>query len=170
MLCEADIKVSWRARPRGFVALMSLYESNYLRFLQLAGDPTRLSGTLISRIDGDCELRLAILEHMPYTSMLVLTYVLPSGDSNGLERLPDLKLRAYHDARLLEADQLRQQPPHQKLQHSAQPSAQQLARGHNGRRQDPLRGERELHQRWTRNMMLNKWLEYCVERGHRFTI
>jgi uncharacterized protein YqiB (DUF1249 family) len=133
---------------------MSLYESNYLRFMHLAGDPTRLSGTLVSRIDGDCELRLAVLEHMPYTSMLTLTYVLPSGDSGGLERLPDLKLRAYHDARLLEADQLR-----------AQQSREQQPR-----RRDPQQGERELHQRWTRNMMLNKWLEYCVERGHRFTI
>ena len=28
--------------------------------------------------------------------------------------------------------------------------------------------ERELDQRWARNTMLNKWLEYCVERGHRF--
>jgi uncharacterized protein len=154
MLCEADIKVSWRARPRGFVALMSLYESNYLRFLHMAGDPTRLTGTLISRVDGDCELHLAVLEHMPYTSMLTLTYVLPSAANGGFERLPDLSLRAYHDARLLEADQFRQQRPKE----------------HNTRRRDPLQGERELHQRWTRNMMLNKWLEYCVERGHRFTI
>lgn len=153
MLCEADIKVSWRARPRGFVALMSLYESNYLRFLHLAGDPTRLSGTIISRVDGDCELRLSVLEHMPYTSMLTLTYLIPSSDSGSLERLPDLRLRAYHDARLLEADQFRQQQPKE----------------HNSRRRDPHQGERELHQRWTRNMMLNKWLEYCVERGHRFT-
>jgi uncharacterized protein YqiB (DUF1249 family) len=179
MLCEADIKVSWRARPRGFVALMSLYESNYLRFLHLAGDPTRLHGTLTSRIDGDCELRLAVLEHMPYTSTLALTYLLPSGNGDGLERLPDLKLRAYHDARLLEADQLRQQPAHQSVQQPArQPveqSVRQASKGHNARRQDPqkqdpLKVERELHQRWTRNMMLNKWLEYCVERGHRFTI
>jgi len=154
MLCEADIKVSWRARPRGFVALMSLYESNYLRFLQLAGDPTRLSGTLVSRVDGDCELRLAVLEHMPYTSMLSLTYLLPSSDSGRFERLPDLRLRAYHDARLLEAEQFRQQQPKE----------------HNTQRRDLLKGERELHQRWTRNMMLNKWLEYCAERGHRFTI
>jgi uncharacterized protein YqiB (DUF1249 family) len=28
--------------------------------------------------------------------------------------------------------------------------------------------KRELDQRWTRNMMLNKWLEYCAERGHWF--
>jgi uncharacterized protein YqiB (DUF1249 family) len=170
MLCEADIRVSWRARPRGFVALMSLYESNYLRFLHLAGDPTRLSGTLVSRIDGDCELRLAVLEHMPYTSMLALTYLLPSGDNGGLERLPDLRLRAYHDARLLEADQWRQQHPAQSAQQSPQQSGQQSVKEHNTRRRDPHNGERELHQRWTRNMMLNKWLEYCVERGHRFTI
>jgi uncharacterized protein YqiB (DUF1249 family) len=154
MLCEADIKVSWRARPRGFVALMSLYESNYLRFLHLAGDPTRLSGTLVSRVEGDCELRLSVLEHMPYTSMLTLTYLIPSGDAGSIERLPDLRLCAYHDARLLEADQFRQPQPKE----------------HNTRQRDPRKGERELHQRWTRNMMLNKWLEYCVERGHRFTI
>jgi uncharacterized protein YqiB (DUF1249 family) len=156
MFCDADIQVSWRARPRGFVALMSLYESNYLRFMHLAGDPARLSGTLISRVEGDCELQLAVLEHMPYTSMLSLTYALPSAPpapaiDNGLdtiERLPNLKLRAYHDARLLEAE------------HSP----------HNTRGRGPQPGERELHQRWTRNMMLNKWLEYCAERGHRFSV
>jgi uncharacterized protein YqiB (DUF1249 family) len=153
MLCEADIKVSWRARPRGFVALMSLYESNYLRFMHLAGDPARLSGTLISRVEGDCELQLAVLEHMPYTSMLTLTYALPRGSAlpgathDSYERLPNLKLRAYHDARLLEAD----------------------GNSHMTHRRGPQPGERELHQRWTRNMMLNKWLEYCAERGHRFT-
>ena len=26
----------------------------------------------------------------------------------------------------------------------------------------------QLQRRWTRNMMLNKWLEYCVDRGHYF--
>jgi uncharacterized protein len=148
MLCEADIKVSWRARPRGFTALMGLYESNYLRLVHLAGDPTRLTGTLISRVAGDCELQLAVVEHMPYTSMLTLTYVLRAHGGAHAERLPDLRLRAYNDARLLEAESL--QAPR--------------------RGQRPGQGERELHQRWTRNMMLNKWLEYCAERGHRFIV
>ncbi len=150
MLCETDIKLSWRARPRGFVALMGLYESNYLRFLQLAGDPARLSGTLISRVAGDCELELGVLEHMPYTSVLTLTYVLPNAHGTGFERLPDLRLRAYHDARLLEVEEFPEQ------QRTRGPGARQ--------------GERELHQRWARNMMLNKWLEYCAERGHRFAV
>jgi uncharacterized protein YqiB (DUF1249 family) len=26
----------------------------------------------------------------------------------------------------------------------------------------------ELDRRWTRNTMLNKWLEYCIDLGHRF--
>jgi len=26
-----------------------------------------------------------------------------------------------------------------------------------------------LGERWLRNMLLNKWLDYCTERGHRFT-
>jgi hypothetical protein len=154
MLCETDIKVSWRARPRGFVALMSLYESNYLRFLQLARDPSQLTGTLVSRVEGDCELRLEVVEHMRYTSMLTLTYALPIAGVDRYDRLPNLRLRAYHDARLLEAEEFK-------------PST---LSEHNGRRRGPHPGERELHQRWTRNMMLNKWLEYCAERGHRFTV
>ena len=154
MLCETDIKVSWRARPRGFVALMSLYESNYLRFQQLAGDPVRLSGTLISRVEGECELRLEVLERMPYTAMLTLSYELPAQGMVPPDCLLNLKLRVYHDARLLEADAIRTP----------------RIKGNSHSRQGPHPGERELHQRWTRNMMLNKWLEYCAERGHRFTV
>jgi len=153
MLCDADIPVSWRARPRTFVALMSLYESNHVRFQHLAGDPARLSGTLISQVAGDCVLQLSVLEHMPYTSTLSLTYLLPAAKQVTAvaqlpERLPDLRLRAYHDARLLEVET-------------------PLAAPRRGP-QDPRAAERELQQRWARNMMLNKWLEYCAERGHRF--
>lgn len=132
------------------MALMGVYESNYLRLLQLAGDPRQVSGTLISRVAGDCELQLGLLEHMPYTSTLTLTYVMDAVGNAQRERLPDLRLCAYHDARLLEAQDFQAQ--------------------HKWRGQGVRPGERELHQRWTRNMMLNKWLEYCAERGHHFTV
>ena len=157
MLCETDIVVSWRSRPRGFAALMSLYESNYLRLRQLAGEPALLSGTLMSRVHGDCELQLSVTEHMRYTSTLALTYLLPQEAAGALQRLPDLSLRVYHDARLLEVEVL--QPLHNVR--TAQLAEARLARCPTG--------ERELHQRWMRNMMLNKWLEYCADRGHRFT-
>ena len=41
MLNDAVTLVSWRARPRSFVALMALYESNYIRLGWLAGDLRR---------------------------------------------------------------------------------------------------------------------------------
>lgn len=139
---EGNLRVSWRARPRGFVALMGLYESNYLRFAQLAGDPAALPVRARSVVPGDCELLLEVLERSPYTTVADLTYLLPAEPataSAAAVRLPDLRLRIYHDARLVEASW------------SCDVGA----------------AERELDHRWARNVMLNKWLEYCLDRGHR---
>ncbi|MCC7462312.1 MAG: DUF1249 domain-containing protein [Gammaproteobacteria bacterium] len=142
MNVEGNLRVSWRARPRGFVALMGLYESNYLRFAQLAGEPRAVPQRARSCVPGDCELLLEIVERSPYTTVADLTYLLPpepaADGASGL-RLPDLRLRIYHDARLVEA----------------------------GWRSEAGATERELHHRWARNVMLNKWLEYCLDRGHR---
>jgi len=149
MFNDTLMRVSWRARPRTFVALMSLYESNYIRFGWLAGDVTRLAGGYRSTVAGDCDLILNIIERSPYTTTLNLTYLLPEPL---VERAyPDMGVRLYHDARLAEAQEW--------------PARHQ----HPGLRELRRRMERELDQRWARNVMLNKWLEYCVERGHRFT-
>jgi uncharacterized protein len=140
--------VSWRARPRSFVALMSLYESNYIRFGWLAGDVVSLEGSYRSVVAGDCDLLLTVIGRSPYTTTLNLTYLLP--DASTARPYPDMGVRLYHDARLAEAQEW---APHAS-------SATKSLRG---------RMERELDQRWVRNVMLNKWLEYCVERGHRFS-
>jgi uncharacterized protein len=151
---EALLPVSWRARPRSFVALMSLYESNYIRLRTLCdGDPARLTGARHSHVSGDCELVLEVAERAPYTTTLQLTYLLPApvGQPAGaVERFPDVRIRIYSDARLAEAQQW--------ANHSAHPTLRALRRD----------AERELDQRWALNMMLNKWLDYCMERGHRF--
>jgi uncharacterized protein YqiB (DUF1249 family) len=61
-----------------------------------------------------------------------------------------MEVRVYHDARLAEA-------------HSwADTHEHPLLRG--WRQHAGL----DLDQRWARNIMLNKWLEYCLERGHGF--
>ncbi|HVN46032.1 MAG TPA: DUF1249 domain-containing protein [Steroidobacteraceae bacterium] len=141
LLADTTTVVSWRARPRSFVALMGLYESNFIRLGWLAGNLRALSGRYLSSVRGDCDLVLTVIERSPYTSTVNLTYLLP--ETHGSRHCPDLRVRIYHDANLVEA----------------QPSA----------RARQVAPERELHQRWARNMMLNKWLEYCVERGHRFS-
>ena len=147
MLDDTLTRVSWRARPRSFVALMGLYESNFIRLGWLAGDLWRLEGAHRSHIRGDCDLLLTVTERSPYTTLARLTYLIPEGQ--GLVSCPDMRLRIYHDVRLVEAGDWAGEGP------SGSRSAARIA-------------ERELDQRWARNMMLNKWLEYCAERGHRF--
>lgn len=155
---DALIPVSWRARPRSFVALMSLYESNYIRLRELCGDPALLAGEYRSLVQGDCELVLTVAEQAPYTTTLNLSYLLPrdgmtgnaavaAGEEAVFERYPDVRIRVYSDAHLAEAQSWASHPGHPALRRHA---------------------ERELDQRWGMNMMLNKWLDYCMERGHRF--
>ena len=150
---------SWRARPRSFVALMGLYESNYTRLGWLVEGVASFEGSARSVVSGDCDLVLSVAERGPYTATLTLTYLLPergaaaddTADEPGQRvSAPDMSIRVYQDARVAEA--LGWAPVHE---HDA------LRRLRSGL-------ERELDQRWARNTMLNKWLEYCVERGHRF--
>ncbi len=131
---------------------MGLYETNYLRLVSLAGEPARLAGSYRSLVPGDCELVLGVLGHGPYTLELAMSYLLPLPsaardapvDVRGAdsERLPDLRLRLYRDARLLEVMPL--------------PGEEQGA------------DARCLQRRWSRNLLLNKWLEYLAGHGHRF--
>ena len=83
---------------------------------------------------------------------LDLTYLFApaEGSGEGPATYPDMRIRIYHDARLVEAQEWASQHGHQALR---------AMRG---------QAERELDQRWARNTMLNKWLEYCIDRGHGF--
>jgi len=150
MLSDALSIVSWRSRPRSFVALMSLYESNFLRLATLAGELRHLPDSRVSCVADDCDLRLSVQERSPYTTSFDLTYLFGEGEE--ATTYPDMRVRIYHDARLVEAQEWASQHGHEALRR--------------------LRGlaERELDQRWARNTMLNKWLEYCIDRGHGFRL
>jgi uncharacterized protein len=145
---DTNCVVSWRSRPGSFVSLMSLYESNYIRLAWLVPDLRGFVAPQTSIVDGDCPLHLAVDERSRYTTTLRLTYVFE--DDTGPVADPDLQIRVYHDARLAEV--------------------QSCARWHRHAALESIRSQlaRELGERWLRNVMLNKWLDYCVERGHRF--
>jgi len=128
---------------------MSLYESNYIRFRWLTHEPAALGGLYRSRAAGDCDLLLSVIERSPYTTTVNLTYLL--AERPNPQAYPDMGIRIYHDARLVEAQEWASAHEHATLKALR------------------TRAERELDQRWARNVMLNKWLEYCVERGHRFS-
>jgi uncharacterized protein YqiB (DUF1249 family) len=145
---DTNCAVSWRSRPGSFVSLMSLYESNYIRLGWLIPRLHEIESACISNVAGDCPLHLRIDERTKYTTTLTLTYLFDDGDTQVAD--PDLQVRIYHDARLAEV--------------------QACARWHRHTMLEAIRSDlaRALGDRWLRNIMLNKWLDYCVERGHRF--
>lgn len=152
---DTNCPVSWRARPGSFVSLMSLYESNYIRLRALIPQLDAIGTNAISTVAGDCPLHVMIEDRSRYTTTLTLTYLFdaPADDSGtavAALRDPDLQIRVYHDARLAEV--------------------QSCARWHRHEVLESIRSEcaRALGDRWLRNVMLNKWLDYCVDRGHRF--
>jgi uncharacterized protein len=144
MIADQWCETSWRARPGSFVSLMTLYESNFVRLRWLVRDLHAITGRVVSKAASDCDLHLTPLELSRYTSVFRLTYEF------GEIRDPDLEVCVYHDARLAEVRSFRGLQRHPQL----------------SRLQSELK--RELDQRWARNMMLNKWLEYCAEQGHHF--
>jgi uncharacterized protein YqiB (DUF1249 family) len=148
MTVDSLCLTTWRARPVSFVSLMTLYESNYIRLRALVGDVRGLSGRLVSRTAGDCDLHLEVIEHAAYTSILRLTYLFD--DPAGAVAEPDLEVRVYHDARLAEASHCARWVRHPGLA--------------------TIRSQLSLTlgERWLRNVLLNKWVDYCTERGHRF--
>jgi len=144
---DGRLPASWRGRPRSFAALMSLYDSNHLRLERLSGDLRSLAGKRRSQVVDDCDLEMRVLERSPYTTQLELTYVF--GAEHDMPSAPDMLLCVYHDARMVEV-------------RSWAPS-----HGHPVLRDWRAAVGPALDVRWARNMMLNKWLEYCLERGHR---
>ena len=134
---------------------MTLYESSYLKLQHLVGEDLAGLSDGVSCVERDCDLYLSVVTKDPYTTTFRLTYwfdARPHEQADaGQVADPDLTLKAYRDARLLEAVSLAAHHRHHKLR--------ELAMSHTA----------ELGRRWQRNMMLNKWLDYLLESGHKFT-
>lgn len=146
MLLDSHLVPETVAKPGSFVGLMALYESNYLRLLRLIPDVDRLDGCFRSRVAGDCDLHVEILERCRYTVTLSLTYHFETDD--GLLVDPDMTIRVYLDGRLAEVMAIGSRQRHTTLR--------KLVKEH----------LRELDRRWRRNIVLNKWLDYLSEQGH----
>ena len=134
------------SRPRSFAGLMTLYETSYLRLRRLLGDPMRLATRTVSSAAADLPLHVTVLERAPYTLVLHMTYWFGAGSAPVAD--PDLVVRVYRDARLAEACSCAAQPHHRALSSYAREA------------------RTEVERRWLMNVMLNKWLEFCIESGH----
>lgn len=146
MLLDYQLVPQTVVRPRSFVGLMMLYESNFIRLRQLIPELERLDGYYQSRVAGDCDLHLEILDRSRYTVTLSLSYFFQIDGTRFAD--PDVKIRAYLDGNLAEAMSLCGEHRHAALR--------RLTRVHGA----------ELGARWRRNIVLNKWLDYLLDSGH----
>jgi uncharacterized protein YqiB (DUF1249 family) len=146
MLFDCQLVPQTIVKPNSFVGLMSLYESNYLRLLQLIPEIERLDGCFRSRVAGQCDLHVEVLERCRYTVTLSLTYHFET-EQGGIAD-PDMMVRVYLDGELAESMSLGAKQRHERLRKLV--SSQ----------------DRELDARWKRNIILNKWLEYLSDQGH----
>lgn len=133
---------------------MALYEGNFLKLSAMApglrqpGHGAPRAATMVSCSGRDLDLHLTVEAEARYTADLRLTYFFP--DPTGPVADPDLRLRLYRDAGMVEV--LGWSGTHR------HPVLQRLARTVG----------RELDRRWSRNMMLGKWLDYLGDMGHAF--
>jgi len=158
MLADSFIIPQCVYRPGSFTGLMTLYESNYIKLARLveplaAQRPKRVAAG-VSVSPDDCDLHLRPVSSERYTTTVKLTYWFDDGDGERVAD-PDLMVRVYHDARLVEAVRAADAHYHHKLQELA---AQESGAVHS----------LELDRRWRNNIMLNKWLDYLLDMGHCF--
>jgi uncharacterized protein YqiB (DUF1249 family) len=133
-------------KPKSFIGLMSLYDSNYFQLNHLIPELHRLDGYYRSRVAGDCDLHVEILERSRYTITLSLSYFF---EEEGVRIAdPDMKVRVYLDGQLAESLGFSGEHRHAAFR--------RLTRMHRA----------ELNVRWRRNIILNKWLEYLMDQGH----
>lgn len=142
MLLDLDSVQSGRTiQANSFSGLMDLYEQNYIRLRKIAPDLT-VADQMISSVKGHMDLYLSVRERCKYTTMLSMTYRF--GEPGEYVFEPDLRLKVYHDARVVEVQQF-----------------------HN-RKHGWLIKDRSLQHKWSMNRFMFKWLGFCVYQGHFF--
>ena len=129
------------ANARSFAGLMELYEQNYIRLRNIAPDLC-VADEMISTVPEHEDLYLSITQRCKYTTMLRMTYRFEEDGQPLFE--PDLHLKMYHDARVVEVQQFQ-------------------SRSHG-----PLYLTKVIEQKWMMNRFLYKWLGYCLFQGHYF--
>lgn len=141
--------------PRSFAGLMGLYESNFRRFARLLPEIDIPFEQAVSKSASDRDLHLRVLERCKYTTTINLTYRFEPGDAEGASEKviadPDLNLRIYRDAELVEA------------------VGCDLGSRYAAMAGIELVDGDMLAAQWPRNLLLNKWLAYCLQQGHGFS-
>jgi len=128
-------------QPGTLSGLMDMYEQNYIRLRKIAPD-LDIADSMISVSPGYMDLYLSVTERCKFTTMLRLTYHFKCREKVIYQ--PDMQLKIYHDARIVEVlDRLDQK--HKRIFSSD-----------------------SITQKWDMNRFLYKWLSFCISQKHYF--
>jgi uncharacterized protein YqiB (DUF1249 family) len=130
------------SRKLSFAALMVLYEENYTLACRLIPRHWRRKQA-ISRSSDDLSLHLRCISRDKFTTLYLMTYYIDERAE------PGLIFRLYHDAVLAEAVGFSGHAP--TVDHM-----------------DEMTPAWVFRHKWQLNLFLNKWLRYCLGRGHGF--
>lgn len=148
MIADSYIVPECTVGPGSFGGLMALYESNFIKLRMLVGDARQPGSCSVSTARNDFDLYLAVESSTRYTQILRMTYLFEADGDVVAD--PDLVIRVYLDARMAEVAGWAAHHRHAMLRG--------LEAQFGG----------ELDRRWSRNMMLSKWLDYLLDGGHVF--
>jgi uncharacterized protein YqiB (DUF1249 family) len=138
---------AFEPRPRSFIHLMDMYESNYIRLRLFCGDIRQLPDETISSVPGGVPVRLTVLERASQTTLLMLTYLFDDE-----QKRPNLKIQVYHDSRQADV-----------ISRNCRITGREM-------RLWEEKIDSVLLCRWRLNRFLYKWLGYLDHQGHDFKV
>ena len=121
---------------------VGLYEINYERLMSLFPRLRDIEGSCILMVDSDNRIRLDIIENNRYTKIIQITHDVAT-HSKWLSQ-PTMRLRVYHDARVVEVIAYQQQ--YRFKARYDYPNEKMLNR----------------HEKRIVNLFLGEWLEHCL--------
>ena len=149
MMYDHQINPQTIVKPNSFIGLMTLYESNYLRLLDLIPNIKDLEGSYIGNTADENDILFVVNEKTKYTISFSMSYIFE--DNLGIEFEPNLKVNIYLDGKLAQVMSLN------KDQNST--ALNKIAHSHN----------KFIDFLWRKNMIFNKWLEHIVDKGYYFS-
>ena len=146
MIYDHEIIPQANAQPNSFAGLMALYESNFLKLMELIPDIRNYENFQIMRATGEENIYLVLFEKTKYTISFSMSYIFQC--QNGAYLDPDIKIKLYFDGSLAEVLSIKGKQNKNELM----------------KLMDQNKGI--INALWKKNIIFNKWLEYLLDKNY----
>jgi len=146
MIYDHEIIPQANAQPNSFVGLMALYESNFLKLMELIPGIKNFENSQIMAAAGEYNIYLVVFERTKYTISFSMSYIFESQNDTYIE--PNIKVKLYFDGSLAEV-----------LSINEKQNKNELMRLMN-------QNKGIVSALWKKNIIFNKWLDYLLDKSY----